>query len=292
MTTKINSPMEQISTFIGSLSDFQSTKDHQFFVPDKNVAIDYYEFSTGTKKAMEKSAINSKALKCIENGTKLLQIFEDEWLNQQEICKSMIEHRLGISPNRVFARKCEVVEMSGHESATFFDQSHLAGSTRAKIHFGLKYNGVIIAGLSLRKPVQKNKDKHLTDGIIEIARYATLPHHHVSGGFGKLFKVAKDWAKREGYKKILTYADLRVGEGKVYFNNNFFYKGRTASVMYWYVKTNVGSNPEKYKELIFGKRYFRFKFRAQPGLTEKQVAEEAGVEKLYGTVNNSFEMAL
>jgi hypothetical protein len=204
----------------------------------------------------------------------------------------MIMHRLGVSPTVVFARKCEVVEMGGTESAEFFNKSHLAGGTRAKAHFALKHEGKVVAGLSLRAPVQKNKDSHLKDGIIEIARFATLPYHNVSGGFGRLFKAARTWAEKEGYNKILSYADLRTGTGKLYENNGFTTKGKTAAVMYWYVQTSEPTSPEKYKNIVKNHRYFRFLFRAQKPLTEKQVAVEAGVERIYGTVNNVYELLL
>ena len=40
------------------------------------------------------------------------------------------------------------------------------------------------------------------------------------------------------------------------------------------------------------KRFFRFKYRAQPGKSEKQVAEENGVFKVYGCGHNIYIMKL
>lgn len=263
-----------------------------FFFPEQKVAIELYDHASHVEPKVGKQLHNEKAIKCLERGIKLIQFFEDEWLNRKDICKSMIMHRLGTSTRKIFARKCEVIKMPGNVSAEFFNKSHLAGGTQAKAHFGLQYEGEIVAALSLRAPVQKNKNAHLKEGILEIARFATLPYCHISGGFGKIFKVAKEWAKEEGYKKILSYADLRTGTGSLYEKNDFAYKGRTASCMYWYCQIYTPTNPEKYKDIIQSFRYFRFRFRAQKPLTEKQVAVEAGVERIYGTVNNTYEFSL
>ena len=79
------------------------------------------------------------------------------------------------------------------------------------------------------------------------------------------------------YDKILTYADLRFGNGNVYSKNGFSFVKQT-SIDYWYTDGKV--------------RHFRFKYRAQPGKPEKQVAEENGVWKVFGCGSNLYEYRL
>jgi hypothetical protein len=263
------------------------------YIPEKQVAIECYELKKQTFDLVGKKSCNEKAISCFSKNIQLIQFFEDEWKEKKDICKSMIMHRLGIFKEKVHARKCKVEEISGTESRAFFNTSHIAGGTRAKIHFGLRdKSGRIVSILSFRKPVQKKKDVHLTHGIVEIARFATLPYVHIPGGFSKLFSVAVEWVRKEGFKKILTYAELRFGEGKVYKVNNFTFRGRTSGEMYWYIKYWEGTDPEKGAKVPYGKRFFRFKYRARKPLTEKQVADEVGCKKIYGSTNNVFEMIL
>jgi len=81
------------------------------------------------------------------------------------------------------------------------------------------------------------------------------------------------------FVRILTYADLRFGKGNVYRDSGFEYKGET-NLDYWYT--------DGYK------REFRFKYRADSsrGLTEKDVANIAGVKKIYGCGSNIWVLNL
>ena len=113
--------------------------------------------------------------------------------------------------------------------------------------------------------------------MIEIARFSSALNTNIVGGFGKLLKEVKKWSISQGYTGILTYADLRFGKGDVYKINGFQLVGSTKSD-YWYTDGK--------------RRYNRFQYRAQPGKTEKQVAQEAGVYKIYGCGSNIYKLTL
>lgn len=132
--------------------------------------------------------------------------------------------------------------------------------------------GKIVCALSLRKSFHSKYN-----GMIEIARFSSALNTNVVGGFGKLLKEVRKWAINEGYKNILTYADLRFGKGDVYKINGFDLID-TTNPDYWYTDTR--------------KRYNRFQYRAQPGKSEKQVAHEAGVQKVYGCGSNIYILKL
>jgi hypothetical protein len=114
-------------------------------------------------------------------------------------------------------------------------------------------------------------------GAVEICRFATVLGHHVPGGFQKIFSRCVTWAREAGFKSIMTYADLLTGDGSVYIKAGFTHVGRTG-LSYWYSDGR--------------RRFDRFKFRAKSGKSEREVASEAGVFRVYGCGSNSFTFNL
>jgi hypothetical protein len=78
-------------------------------VPDAKFAIDFnglYWHSELVQK--NKSQHNVKSRIALKHGIRLFHVFEDEWRDKRDIVKSMVMHRLSMSPTRIFARKCSI----------------------------------------------------------------------------------------------------------------------------------------------------------------------------------------
>ena len=112
---------------------------------------------------------------------------------------------------------------------------------------------------------------------LEIIRFANILNCNVRGSFSKLLKNAIPEIHSLGYLKIKTYADLRFGTGKVYSTCGFTLVKKTLPD-YWYTKGT--------------ERIHRFTYRAQPGKTEKQVATDAGVFRVFGCGSMLYELLL
>lgn len=247
-------------------------KELDIYLPEAKFAIEYNGLYWHGDDKIDKAAHWKKTEACKEKGVRLFHIFSDEWLKKQDIVKSMIKYRLGLVEHKIAARKCEAKQIDKALGKEFFLKSHISGDVRAQVYFGLFHDGELVSCLSLKKPIQKRYA-----GYIEIARFANRLDTLVNGGFSKLSKVAEKYARTSGYTGILTYADLRFGLGEVYVQNGFKWTGKTKDD-YWYTD---GSERE-----------FRFKYRAQKPLTEKQVAEAAGVWRVYGCGSYIYEKAL
>lgn len=242
------------------------------YIPEKNLAIEYNGLYWHSEDKKGEKYHKQKTDLCNEKGIQLFHIFSDEWLNKQDIVKSMLNYKLGISENVIKARKCVVREIFNKESKEFFNKIHISGNTKSIMSFGLFYNDKLISCISLRKPFHKKYEN-----TVEIARFSSELNTHIQGGFGKLFKYVKEWCINNNYNKILTYADLRYGTGNVYAKNGFNFIGWTG-LDFWYTDGQI--------------RYNRFKFRAQFGKSEKQIAEENGVSRVYGCGSNIYEYSL
>lgn len=239
-------------------------KELDIFISEKNFAIEFNGLYFHTTQFVDKKHHLQKTQKCNEKNIELFHIFSDEWENKQDIIKSMLAYRLGVVKERIYARECVIKQVSKKEAEPFFKNNHIDGNTNASVYFLLyDKNNRIVAGLSLKKPIQKKYGN-----VCEIARFATLQNIAVVGGLSKLLKIAEKYAKENGFIGVLTYANKRFAERGCYDKMGFIHIKNT-SPGYFY--TNGV------------KRWFRFKFRAQnnPKKTEKQVAKENGVYPVY-----------
>jgi len=242
------------------------------WIPEKNIGIEYhglYWHSGGKSDVFNKGKHREKFKSCEEKNIKLIQVFSDEWREKKDIVKSIIRNALGKNELKIHGRKCEVKRIEQSISKEFLQSTHISGSTRAQVHFGL-YNPEhgLVGVVTGRVPIQKKWGK-----VFEVARMAFLKNTSVIGGASKLLKQLELYAKDNGYEGILTYADLRFGTGGVYQKCGYELKGET-STNYWYTEGL--------------KRYDRFLYRAQNGKSEVDVALENKVRPIWGAGNKVY----
>lgn len=160
---------------------------------------------------------------CLSLGIRLMQFTDKEILKREPIVISMIKNGLGIS-KKLYARKCEVKEVSYEEYTTFFKANHISGSVSSKTAFGLYYEDVLVSCMSFNKP------RFSKEAEWEIIRFATVLGHSVVGGASKLFNAFK---VRYAPTSVLSYADLRFGTGGVYEKLEFI-KTHTSDIGFSY----------------------------------------------------------
>jgi len=247
-------------------------KEIDILIQDYNIAIEfnglYWHSNNGRNSLYDMQRHIQKTESCAEKDISLIHIFSDEWRDKQDICKSMISHRLGKTQNRIHARKCKVVKVSKEQERLFFSKNHISGFVPSRECFGLSYNNEIVAVISLRIPRQKKYK-----GMIEIARFSTKLNNHISGGLSRLMKEVKEYAIDSCHSGILTYADRRFGEGKGYLSSGFVLGGSTG-LDYWYTDGQIRLN--------------RFSVRADKHETEKEKAFRLNLTKIHGCGSNIY----
>lgn len=252
-------------------------KELDIIIPEYKFAIEYNGlYSHSEKPNIKQPQANkfyhiNKTKACWNIDYNLFHVFSDEWFNKQEIVKSMIRNRLGVVKERIYARKCEVRTISLSDARQFLEQCHIDGYATSAHKLGLFYQNELVSVLTLRTARYHSKN------TMEIIRFANKLNCVVTGGFSKLFKKAKEIAIREGKTEFMTYADLRFGKGNVYLKNGFKFVGETVPA-YWYTDHR--------------QRLPRQKFMATPEMSEKQMAVNSKVYKVYGCGSNKFMLQL
>jgi len=243
-------------------------KEMDIFLPERNIGIEYNGLYWHSEKDLVNDYHKQKYLEAKKNGIRLIQIFGDEWEEKRDVVESIILNALGSSEKSYDARKCTVVKCCSENKTKFeefFASNHIAGNVRFFSAIGLEFCGELIQAVSFRHPfVKKYGD------VVELARSCSKKFSHVRGGFSRLMSATKE--EFDG-QTILSYADLRFGEGEVYAKNGF---------------RLVGTTPPDYAYTDFQRRYNRFQYRAQNGVSEKDVAEQNGVVKIFGVGSNIY----
>jgi len=148
----------------------------------------------------------------LDNGYKPLFFREPELTNKDrfEIVKSVIKNKLGQS-TQVYARKCEIKEISKEVAKDFFITNHLMGNGAGNT-YGLFYNNSPISAIQIKK---------IKDGY-EVSRFCNILNYSVMGGFSKLLSFLNK--NILGGKPLTTFIDLRYGTGDYLTSLGFVYQ--------------------------------------------------------------------
>ena len=241
------------------------------FVPSHKLAIEYDGLLWHSTEMQDDNFRSQRKMdECAKLGVKFMVIYEDEWRDKRDVIKGMIEHRLGVHSRVLDARKMSIKLIDGPRSRAFFDANHLEGFTPASITCGLvDKSGEIVAAASLRRPFHKS----LGTDALELARSCCIRGANVRGWLGRLTRALCVQARESGKMSLVTYVDKRVGTGSGY-----------AAAGWTLVKADTGP---RFWWTDYHDRWDRFKYRADSsrGLTQRQVADDAGVVPIYGCSN-------
>lgn len=244
------------------------------YLPEYNVGIDFHELYWHSNINCERLYHQKKALFFNDKGIKFIQIFENEWLANQELVKSIICSKLNKNYT-IFARKCTIKTVSEKEYSEFIISNHIQGHAFAKIKLGLYYSDELVCVMALGLSRFKKENS-----FYEIIRFANKKGITVVGGFNKLFS----FFERTYYpKKTVSFVDLRYFNGESYYNNGFK-KESITSPNYFYFKKNY--NTVIYNRFAFQKHKLKDKLDSfDPTLSESENMYKNGYLKIFDAGN-------
>lgn len=160
---------------------------------------------------------------------KVIQIFESEWCNRQDIIKSIINHNLKHAATRIFARKCKFTSISISDYRKFLDLNHIQGYTSTLLKYGLKYNDQLVAVCGIGKSRYTKSTSH------ELVRFCVKLNTSVVGGFSKL---VSNICNKHNIESLVSYSDLRYFDSHAYESFGFKFS-HISKPNYFYYKSNT-----------------------------------------------------
>ncbi len=199
-------------------------------LPDNKLAIEYCGLYWHSEIAGKTRYYHRKKHDlCVDAGYRLITIFEDEWLNNPKIVRSMLLNSIGGNQHRINARSCKVAQISSTEGRDFIRDNHIQGGGRANVYYGLYFENELISVMSF----SNNEISRKTLGW-DINRFCSKLGFTIRGGAGKLFSA---FVRDHDPECVISYADLRWGTGRVYGQLGFEFIGNTVP-NYWYFRPN------------------------------------------------------
>jgi rubrerythrin len=209
-----------------------------------------------------------KSMAAMAKGIRLVHIFDTEWKSKPYIVKSILRSMiLPKSVNKIYARLCELVEISSVEANVFFEKTHLQGKSKFSYCVGLKYNGELVSVMGYVKP-RFNK---LVEW--ELGRYANQLDITVLGGAEKLFAY---FIKTKNPSSIISYCDRRYFSGNVYNKLKFKFTSNTQP-SYFYIIKNILHNRMSWMKSKLHSKLSNF----DPNLTEWENMQEHGYDRVW-----------
>lgn len=237
------------------------------WLPEFNIAIEFNGLRWHCEQFKQDKNYHAKKTElCKKKGIRLIQIFEDEFLEHEEIVLSKIRHLLQKDKELpvIGGRQCNIKEITYKDAACFLNKNHIQGSSKSTVYLGAFSNEKLVAVMTF---LNYNSNWELT-------RFATDINYRCPGVANKLLSFFK---KTFRYKTIKSFLDLRWGSD----NDNLYTK-------LGFVKTAI--LPPDYGYVKGNKRYHKFSFRKQKlikeygfsnTMTENEMTKKMGIYKIW-----------
>lgn len=213
----------------------------------------------------------NKTMNANSAGYDLLHITQDEWDNSSAIIKSIIKSRLGLSDRRIYARKCQVVEIDARDARDFLKGNHLQGHTiGCFMNLGLIYDGELVSVMTFK----------YNRGVVELSRFVNKINTNVVGGASRLFKSALKSITED----ITTYSDARYFNGDIYGELGFEFIGMTQPGYYYF-----NSGNKKYDRTHFQKHKLASKLeKYDPNKSAWENMKDNGFDRIWNCGHRKF----
>ena len=289
--TKMSREQRKLGDFIESLgfevvmnAKVLGNHDIDIFIPSLRIGIEYNgfpfhleNFSGGRKGSYYH---HNKTEKALAQGIRLVHVFPHDVHKNEGIVQSIVKNALGVTRNKIAARKCVVSEVSKLDAKNFLIENHLKGNSTFDVAVGLYFESELVHVVTFGPSRFDKKYQH------EIIRSASKMNTSVVGGFSKCLAYFVKGHCVTG-EKIMTYADRSISEGNSYVLAGFKFV-RSTLPGYHYTERKSGG-------FVVHSRYKfqKHKLMEFPNYsidkTEWEIMVEAGYDRFWDSGNNMFE---
>lgn len=264
--------VEFISQYMKVESNYKIGRTEvDIYLPDVKIGFEFNGLYWHSEVYKDSRFHISKTEKLSESGISLFHIWEDDWVFRKEIVKSQILSRISKIPERIYARNCEVREISDNRIVRdFLDKNHVQGFVGSKHKIGLFENDRLVSIMTfggLRKVFNQKSE----GGKFELLRFCNVLNTTVVGGATKMIQF---FIRNHNPSEIISYCDVSRSNGNVYRKMGF--------------ELSHTSDPN-YSWVISGVRKHRFNFRKDKlvnlgfdkSKTEIEIMHELGYYRIF-----------
>lgn len=266
------------------------------YIPERNLVVEVTNIPDYTDNKVDNQyfkRMNKSLSEKADGGIKLLRFGIDDVYHKTDLVISMIEHHLGLTKNKIPARKCKLVEITAKQAREFAEANHLNGHANAQVYYGLEFENELVQIITFAKHRYNHSGEG--QGVWEVIRACSKKHSIVQGGTQKIFKHFKT---QHLAVELHTYCDMNISDGNSYALVGELIEETSGDL--WYII------PDKYSPVGFTRvirnrmmkiylhRYFEgFPKRDEPGYKEINSVEflrQQGIFAYYGSGNLVYKL--
>jgi hypothetical protein len=178
-------------------------KEVDILVRNKNLAIEFNGLWWHSELYKTRNYHRDKTQICQNHAISLIHVWEDDWLYRNDIVKSMISNKLGLTLIKIPARKCIVSFIEDKSLVSdFLERNHIQGKVLYSQAIGLFHDGKLVSLMTFIRRKEK----------VELNRYCGLLNCVIVGGASKLF----EFYKKHYTGEIYTFSDNSYSSGNIY----------------------------------------------------------------------------
>jgi hypothetical protein len=234
------------------IQSYRDGLEIDIYLPELNLGFEFNGLYWHSDKFKDKLYHLSKTKHFKEKGIRIIHIWEDSWSLNSKIIKSQVSNWLGLTENKIFARKCYVKEIKDSNIATnFLEENHVQGKVGSSLKLGLYNEGELVSLMTFDRYEGRKK---MEDGGWNINRFCNKIDYNIIGGASKLFKY---FLNNYNVNRVISYSDRDWSEGDLYKKLGF---------------NKVNSSDPDYKYIIEGMRVHKSRFRkSKTGISENKL---------------------
>jgi len=249
------------------------SREIDLFLPNEKFGVEYNGLYWHSDRYVDKNDHLNKTKICEKQGIKLIQVFEDEWRDKQEIVKSMIRNKLKLNKIKLYARNTTLKHVETKEAIEFLNVNHIQGGVGSKIKLGLYYNEELVSLMTFGKKRVAMGNKSNNCDEYEMLRFCNKLNHSIVGGASKLLSFFEKTYKP---KSIISFADRRYSNGDLYNKIGFKFIGETKPNYFYFEKNkNVRRHRFKFRKDVLVKMGY------DPSLSEREIMNQRGFLRIY-----------
>ena len=241
------------------------------FIPELNLAFECNGIYWHNELHVEPYLHQFKTNICEKNKIKLIHIYEDDWNFKGDIVESRILNAIRKTDRKIYARNCDIRDVSYDDSRDFLNTNHIQGNCASLYRFGL-YIGDELISLMTFGNLRVNMNVDRTDKTkFELLRFCNKIGCGVAGGASKLFK---HFISNYEFSSIISYADRSWSQGELYETLGFNFIKNTIK-NYWYVVDNKRVNRFNFRKDVLVSEGF------DPNKSEREIMLDRGIYRIY-----------
>jgi len=220
---------------------------------------------------------------CESQGIFLFHIFGSEWTYSREIIVSMLRNLLGKNTHKLYARQCQIKEVSASDCASFLNANHRQGNANSPIRLGLFYNDELVSVMTFGKMRSSiGTDNTDLSDCWELVRFCNKLNTSVVGGADKLFK---HFVRTYQPARVRSFSDRAHTRGNVYKLLGFT-EIRKSDPGYVWVDARTDISYHRYSAQKQNIKQFLHDEDVDLSKSEKQIMEEHGFVQVFdsGTI--------